>query len=229
MNRAACDVHARGHVKLVILALILLGLSTTRAEAGACLDDSEFDELVRLLEKQARTGSGDLGYLDNCFHEATHGEFATPKRLARINAACTTILTTTPSDRSCIELAALQGKTEMGGVKLFEAVSAWGSTPWSGRADLYLLQRIADARAVPLVVERWKTFDVEATKRLKKKRGNTAQWWSSWRQDAARVLGALGTADQIPFLEEQAKATKDRYVKKACTDAITAITKRATP
>jgi hypothetical protein len=53
--------------------------------------------------------------------------------------------------------------------------------------------------------------------------------WSGWRQRAALALGALGGADDATFLDEQAKATKDRHVAAACTDAAAAIRKRLTP
>ncbi len=45
---------------------------------------------------------------------------------------------------------------------------------------------------------------------------------------AGRGAGArdVGGAAEKPFLEEQAKATKDGFVRKACLDAVAAIDKR---
>jgi hypothetical protein len=50
--------------------------------------------------------------------------------------------------------------------------------------------------------------------------------WSSWRQEAAGVLGALGGADEATFLDEQAKLTVDRSVARACKAGAAAIRKR---
>lgn len=44
------------------------------------------------------------------------------------------------------------------------------------------------------------------------KRRSRMAGWSVWRQHAAEALGVLGGRDEIAFLDEQAKATKDRFV-----------------
>ena len=58
------------------------------------------------------------------------------------------------------------------------------------------------------------------------KRRSAMMNWSVWRPYAAESLGAVGGKDESAFLEEQAKATKDSYVAKACRTAIAAIEKR---
>jgi len=50
--------------------------------------------------------------------------------------------------------------------------------------------------------------------------------WAAWRLSAAAALGITGGADARAFLDEQAKATIDRGVKRACAAAIAAIDKR---
>jgi hypothetical protein len=60
----------------------------------------------------------------------------------------------------------------------------------------------------------------------REKRHREMASWSGWRQRAAQAIGVLGGKSEIPFLEEQAKATKDKHVAKACRDAIAAIEKR---
>jgi hypothetical protein len=50
--------------------------------------------------------------------------------------------------------------------------------------------------------------------------------WARWRSDAAKGMGALGGTAEKTFLEEQAKITKERFVRKACEKAAAAIEKR---
>jgi hypothetical protein len=50
--------------------------------------------------------------------------------------------------------------------------------------------------------------------------------WAAWPLSAAVALGITGDADDRVFLDEQAKATIDRGVKRACAAAIAAIDKR---
>jgi len=83
---------------------------------------------------------------------------------------------------------------------------------------------MGDPRGVALVVDAWKAAIPRAEER--EKRRDSMQGWSVWRQSAAEALGMIGGKDEIPFLEEQAKATKDIFVAKACRDAIAAIQKR---
>jgi HEAT repeat protein len=75
-----------------------------------------------------------------------------------------------------------------------------------------------------VIIEIWKATLPLADERQKKHRSMSS--WSSWRQGAAEALGALGSKDDIAFLEEQAKATRDSYVADACRAAIKAIDKR---
>ena len=61
----------------------------------------------------------------------------------------------------------------------------------------------------------------------KKRRDNDAmQSWAVWRSMAAAALGNTGDAMAKAFLADQAKATIDRGVRRACDAAIAMITKR---
>lgn len=224
---------------LVIIAALLL--TARHADAGACLSDSEFADAVAGLEKRVKDPTHDMDYLRVCLPGAVTGEHATPKRIARVNAACTKILTRDPADQQCVMLAARQKKAELAGVKIYDAVVAWNSGPWSGprllgdwSSDFYSLDlqaflSLRDPRAVALVVERWTAFQPQADAKEKSKKRTQADMpaWSRWRQQAAAVLAALGSSTEITFLEQQVAATKDKQVKRACTQAIASIKKRA--
>jgi HEAT repeat protein len=83
---------------------------------------------------------------------------------------------------------------------------------------------MGDPRGVSVILETWKTA-IPRAEQHEKRRGSMRAW-SVWRQGAAEALGLIGGKAEIPFLEEQAKATKDSFVAKACRDAIAAIEKR---
>lgn len=78
-----------------------------------------------------------------------------------------------------------------------------------------------DPRAVPLIAETWKAT-LPVAEKWRRGSGYLIEW-SSWRQLAAATLGG---ADEEGFLDEQAKATKDRYVARACRDGAAAIRAR---
>jgi hypothetical protein len=90
-----------------------------------------------------------------------------------------------------------------------------------------LLGKLGDRPAAPLIMEVWNANVDEAQKREKRKWASSMMAWSGWRKDAAQALG--GCADVKAFLDEQAKATKDKYLRQACLDAIAAIDKRLAP
>lgn len=230
-------------LRALLLASAALAAMTTYAEAGACLSDDEIDDGIALLERSVKKPATDLDYYGLCLPGALDPEDGkvAAKRIARINAACSKILPERSSDTVCLRLAALQGKAELGGVQIFDAIVAWNSGPWSGprllghwssdsfQIDLDAFVSLRDARAVPLVLERWAAFETEAVKREASKRGRRLAMmaWASWRKQAAALLGALGGEAEAVFLEGQAKATKDRHVKQACLDAVKAIRARA--
>lgn len=223
----------------LVVAVVLVG--ARHAYAGvACMSDSELTDAIEGLEKRVTDPKHDLDYLRICLPRTVEGEHATPKRVARVNAACTRILTRDPADQVCVMLAAQQKKAELAGVKIYEAVVAWNSGPWSGprllgdwSSDMFSLDldaflSLGDPRAAALVVERWTAFQPQADAKEKSKKRTQADMpaWSRWRQQAAGLLGALGSTADVPFLEKQAAATKDKVVKRACTNAIAAIKKR---
>jgi hypothetical protein len=151
---------------------------------------------------------------------------------ARVLAACSKILARDPKGVLCIELAVRLGKKEYAGVDLYAAVAGWKIDVWNwdrGDLTLILLGKLGDHRAAPLIVDAWKANLDEAQKREKKKWASSMMAWSGWRKDAAAALGAVGGADDKAFLDEQAQATKDKYVRQACLDAVAAIDKRLAP
>ena len=224
----------------LLVATLLFVAASRAAQAGICIDESEFEDAVGLLEKRVTNPKQDMGYASICMPGAVTGEYATKKRIARVNAACTKILTRDPADQQCVMLAGYQNKTELGGVNIFDAIAAWNSGPWSGprtmgtwdsdfvSIDLYIFKTLGDTRAAALVVERWNTFQPQADAKEKSRKRTRSDMpaWSRWRQQAAAVLGAVGTSSDIEFLEKQASATKDTVVKRACKTAIAAIKKR---
>lgn len=152
-----------------------------------------------------------------------------PKHAPRVLAACSKILARAPKDALCIQLAVQLGKKEHAGVDLYAAVASWKIDVWNwDRGDLtvILLGKLGDSRAAPLIMDVWKANLDEAQKREKKKWPSSMMAWSGWRKDAAQALGAVGGADVRAFLDEQAKATKDKYLRQTCQDAIAAIDKR---
>ena len=70
----------------------------------------------------------------------------------------------------------------------------------------------------------WKDSIPRAEKR-EKRHGNMFDW-GAWRIHAAQTLGSIGDADTKTFLEEQAQATIDKGVRRACTEAAAKIAKR---
>ncbi len=226
-------------MKPLFAALVVVSV-TRVAHAGICLGEDEFEDAVAVLEKRVTNPKVDMGYASVCMPGAVTGEYATKKRIARVNAACTKILTRDPADQQCVMLAGYQKKSELGGVKVFDAIAAWNSGPWNGprligtwdsdfaSIDLDLFLTLGDTRAAALVVERWTTFQPQADAKEKSKKRTKSDMpaWSRWRQQAAAVLGAVGTSSDVAFLEKQASATKDTAVKRACKAAISTIKKR---
>jgi hypothetical protein len=96
-----------------------------------------------------------------------------------------------------------------------------------GVSRTQVLGRMGDPRGAAVIVERWKAALPRAEQQAKRRHAMMS--WSVWRQDAAAALGAVGGKEDLAFLDEQAKATKDRFVAKACRDAIAAIEKRLAP
>jgi hypothetical protein len=211
----------------IAIVCVVLATSATAAEAGACLGEDEALDGVKMLEKRAKDPKADAdSYPAFCVRQVPESY---PKLGKRVAAACEKILTREPKHELCIDLSVQLGHKQWGGVDLFEAVSSRKIDPWSWQhvdMTVFLLGKLGDPRAAPLLVAAWKGNLEEAAKREKKKWRSSMMAWGGWRQDAARALGAVGGAEDKPFLEEQSKATKDKFVRQACTDAMAAIDKR---
>jgi len=143
----------------------------------------------------------------------------------RIEKACATILTRDHADELCIELAVRIGKTELGGVTLVDSALGWTLDVWNWdgpQPTLWVLGQIGDARAATKIIAVWKA-SLDKTKKWEK-RSSAMQAWAGWRKEAAEVIAKTGaTSDDADFLRDQAAATKDRYVKRACLEAEMAV------
>jgi hypothetical protein len=210
-----------------LVILIVLAFART-AYAGVCVDSSEADEAMKEIEAFARNkskGSGHISWV--CV------EMDAVRLKARIERACRTILDRDGIQSPCTLVAASAGITKLGDHDLYAAVSGKPDDPLLyDTNDHYgsttkTLGRMGDPRAVQVIVESWKAAIPRAEQKQKDRLAMAS--WSVWRQRAASVLGTLGGKDEIAFLDEQARATKDRFVAKACRDAIAAIEKRLAP
>ncbi len=225
-------------MRMVVAAMILS--AATEARAGACLGEDEIVGEIVQLEAYAKDPKATIdGYLcvrvafgdDDDIVPAAHRK----KLQARIEKACTTILTRDHTDAECIELAVWLGKKSLGGVTLFDVVSKYKIDIWSWdrwTPMLWMLGQLGDPRGAPIIRDAWTAAIEVAAKYEKAHRHGDMQAWAGWRKEAAETLGMLGVAADKTFLEEQAAATKDRYVKQSCLDAAKAIEHRlslATP
>jgi hypothetical protein len=213
---------------IFVVPIVLVCLVTVRpAHAGMVCDQAASVKALEAVAKDPKATSEEpYAY---CLPDIVEHE---PRYVARVLAACDKILARNAKDALCVELAVRLGKKEHGGVDLYAAVASWKMDVWNwDRGDLtvILLGKLGDSRAAPLIVDFWKAHMEEAQRREKKKLPSSMMAWTGWRKDAAQALGAVGGADEKAFLDEQAKATKDKYLRQACLDAIAAIDKRLTP
>lgn len=211
-------------------------VTTARAEAGMfCMTRDDFNQAAGQLEAFAKDPRN---LFDPSALICLRAGFAPPSDQvtvpknfsARVEKACTKILERERDNDACVELAVRMAKTELGGVTLLEAALGWKLDVWNWdgwQSRLWVLGTIGDARAAQKLVDTWTANLPVAAKR--EKRGWSLQAWAGWRTEAAEAIGKVGVAEHAAFLREQAGATKDRYVKKACLAAAAAIDKRATP
>lgn len=201
------------------------------AEAGLiCMDEQDLADSVKALEALATNPKSKI------FNDADRlcltiiATTDEPNQLRpRVLAACATTLERDPGDALCVELGVLLGKKQIGTVVLFDVVASWKINVWNwagGDLVVNLIEKLGDPRGAPIVVDVWKASIAEAEKREKKKWGSAMMAWAGWRKDAAAALGAIGGVTERAFLDEQSKATKDRYVRAACLDAIAVLDKR---
>lgn len=220
----------------LVLVASIVTLASVRAEAGMmCMTREDFATAAADLEGYAKNK---LDAYDTTTLLCVRAGLAPPAEgvtipkgyAARIEKACTKILEREHDNEACIELAVRMHKTELGGVTLLEAALGWTLDVWNWdgmQTRLWVLGTIGDARAAQKLVDTWKANVPVAAKR--EKRGWSLQAWAGWRKEAAEAIGKVGVAEHAAFLREQAGATKDRYVKKACLAAAAAIDKRTTP
>jgi hypothetical protein len=211
-----------------LVNLFVLALAVARpAWAGVCVDESEADDGMKLIEAfakdKAKKKAVDEAYGWLCV------EVEALRLRPRIERACRAILDRDGLESRCTTAVAAAGIPRLGDHDIYAFVVAMPDDPLVhpgniGTTRLMLLGRMGDARAVPKIVEMWKETIPRAAKN--EKRRPAMMGWSVWRQEAAEVLGKLGGKDELAFLEEQAKATKDSFVAKACRGAIAAIQKR---
>jgi hypothetical protein len=208
---------------VAFIALVPLVTVGTAHAGMVCMDATPVTSLEMVAKDPKATPQDAYAY---CLPGLVERE---PASVPRVLAACSKILARAPNDALCIELAVRIGKKEHAGVDLYAAVAGWKIDVWNwDRGDLtvILLGKLGDSRAAPLIMDVWKAHLDEAQRREKKKWSSSMMAWTGWRKDAAQALGAVGDADVKAFLDEQAKATKDKYLRQACQDAIAAIDKR---
>jgi hypothetical protein len=158
--------------------------------------------------------------------------WGTAAERVRVLAACRRILDRDGDTSPCVDLVALYGAAKLGDHDIFTLVSKEVGKPleYDGSfrpKQTELLAKLGDPRGAAVIIEIWKATLPLADEHEKRHRSMSS--WSSWRQGAAEALGTLGSVEDIGFLEEQAKATRDSYVADACRAAIKAITRRAKP
>jgi hypothetical protein len=227
---------------LVVLALVI---ATRPVLAGACLDIFEdTDNLKQLEEFASRRGKqkppgneidpwlcvelamGNDAVLDGS--TGTYDKAGTQRLHKRAIAACTKVLDRDGDAGECVFILAAGGLAKVGAHDIFELVGKLPEDPldsvggWRRKPSLY--GAMGDPRGAAIVAEMWRATIPRAAEWEKMHRSMAD--WSAWRQLAADALGKLGGADEKAFLEQQATATKDKYVEKACRDAAEKIAKR---
>lgn len=209
------------------LAFVLSFAAARTASAGVCLSEEEANQDMQLIEVFAKDKSKgkevDEAYGWLCV------QMDALRFKPRIERACKAILDRDGIKSPCTIVAASAGFARLGAHDVYAAVMQISEDPiasagGAGLSKMTMVGRMGDPRAVPVILETWKAAIPRAEQREKRRLEMGS--WSLWRQDAAGALGRLGGKDELAFLDEQAKATKDRFVAKACRDAIAAIEKR---
>jgi hypothetical protein len=209
---------------LVAVTVTLLALARVAHAGLICPHDANGNEdpaaTVKALEQLAagKGSADDVQYAAYCIGGPTSHPFT-----ARVVAACEKIVHADASRADfCMVLAARVGAPTLAGRDVFEFVATQPRRPWDDywlgpSSGLFLLGDLGDPRGAALVIETWTAAIPKAAAFERRHIGMTE--WSSWRQNAAQVLGVIGNADAAAFLDEQAKATVDTHVADACRDA----------
>jgi hypothetical protein len=212
-------------VRASIIGVAVVLVLVRTADAGVCVSPDEADEGMKEIEAFAKvkTKDGDQSYGWLCV------ELDAPRFKKRIERACRVILDRDGMKSPCATLAGAAGIAMLGKHDIYAFATERPDDPikYGGGPAVtktVMLGRMGDPRALPVLLETWKAAIPRAEEHEKRRRSMAG--WSVWRQHAAEALGALGGPDEIAFLDEQAKATKDRFVANACRNAIKAIEKR---
>jgi hypothetical protein len=215
-------------MRLLMILAVLCGLRGL-AVAGICLGDEETEVGMRWIEKLAKNAKLAESRETDPWMCVRHAVPGSAKLKQRVLAACEKILDRDGAKSGCWDLAAAAGASTLGKHDVFAHVAAYEKeNPLDSSGDwlrLSLFGHMADSRGAPLIIEHWKETLPRAEAREKKKKDMSE--WSSWRQTAAWALGKTASKADIAFLDEQAKATKDKRVAAACRKAIAEIDKRA--
>jgi hypothetical protein len=149
------------------------------------------------------------------------------KLAARFINACEMIVQSDPDNRMCIQWSVELGAKKLGQLDLVEATTTlFELQPFEdmGSLGIHMLVKLDDARALPIVKEKWLAGDKD--KRARSDKHEMVYRWSIWRHAAIKLFASRGTADDVEFLRDEMKRTKDASVRRAITRAIKAIEKR---
>lgn len=203
---------------------LLVMLATGRADAGLfCDNDAAIKQLETFAKDKSKADELEQQYTWVCL------EGGGAKYKARIEAACQKIVERDGTKSTCVRISAAAGLTKLGDRDLVALVAALPEDPieFAGGVGYYksgLLAQMGDPRGAKIITDMW-TAAIPRADAREKRHGGMADW-ASWRRYAAKALGTLGDANDQAFLEEQAKATRDKHVAQACRDGAAAIAKR---
>lgn len=209
-----------------LLALLVI-LTAGTAHAGVCLSDDEEEAGMKEIEAFAKNKAKKQDMESSYGFLCLRGD---QRYKARLEKACTAITKRDGVYGDCMTNAALVGITSLADHDVYTWVTEIKEDPIANPGGLYIskpamLAALGDKRGREIIIDMWTEASPRADKKAKSRVAMMS--WASWRQSAATALGKLGTKDDIAFLDEQAAATKDRYVAKACRDAIKMIAKRS--
>jgi len=206
----------------VVLA-IAIALMPLRASAGECDDDNARRNVVA-LETYASGKGAKPEIWGLCVEQAIVGS---PKLTARFVAACEKIVARDPDDSECVHWSVFLGARKLGAVDLLDSVTRLFTLDPFAEAmnaiDMYV--KLDDARALPLIHDRW--LVAAKDKHASSMKSEWVYRWAKWRHAAIALYASKGTPDDVAFLQDQAKATRDRGVKRAIARAVAAIQQRA--
>lgn len=205
---------------LVLLALLVPSV----AYAGWC-DEETAAKFVGDTEAFA---AGKLKEMPDawglCFDQVIDGD---PKLGARFVKACETIVQNDPDNRMCIQWSVELGAKKLGARDLVDATTTlFELRPFEdmGSLGIHMLVKLDDPRALPIVKEKW--FAGDKDKRARSDKHEMVYRWSIWRHAAIKLFASRGMADDVAFLRDEMRRTKDASVRRAIARAIKAIEKR---